>query len=279
MQITNYDGIPDLYYRAIKALDGSRKPERKTIRTTQLIDSPLIRNLQRDHWDEIQVEASSNWHSFMGTLGHRQVLECSPMKPWESVEQSFSTELDGWTITCTVDYIDSKNQIIKDLKFTGTSQREKHKQSWDEQLNVYAYIVYKNLGWMPKKLYIDKGFKNHSSYMHSFNPCEEVEIELWSVDKMESFILHRLLLHSQEDYRCTDDDRWATEDTFAVKKNNNKNAVKLFNTRDLAQAKVEELTEKSPKDYYFIEFRPKVYNRCSMYCDFCSVCPLLREEV
>ena len=272
---------PTLIYDAICAYDNSRKPEGKTIRVTQLIDSPYIRSRSAEVWDKLEVPASRLWHSFMGSMGHEMILEKVPPKPPAKTEVSMKVEFEGWTITGTADYVNSKTKTILDIKFTGTSQRSKHRASWDEQLNVYAWLVWKTQGWYPEKLLIAKGYKNHSPYAHSFQPAEHLEIGLWGVLGAEDFIRERLASHEAKEI-CRDYDRWASDEVYAVMKNSNVRAVKLFDKMDDAISYAQTLAEQpsKTKNLYTVVTRPKEYGRCNEnFCDVYHYCERMKEEL
>jgi len=59
MRITNKYGLPEAIVNAVQ----QRKASDGRISVTSLIDSPQIRQLVLDHWDELEDDASDRlWH-------------------------------------------------------------------------------------------------------------------------------------------------------------------------------------------------------------------------
>ena len=77
---------------------------------------------------------------------------------------------------------------------------------------------------------------------------------------------------------CSDKERWAKEDKWAVIKKGNKKAFRVFDNQQDAEDLVYDLSDKIDVDVHKrnhdIEFRKGEYTRCkSNYCavaDFCS---------
>ena len=76
---------------------------------------------------------------------------------------------------------------------------------------------------------------------------------------------------------CTPEERWAKPPKFAVMKNQNKRATKLFDTEEEAQSFID-FHSRNSKDKFFIEKRPGTDGKCSEYCSVCEFCDYWREN-
>lgn len=76
------------------------------------------------------------------------------------------------------------------------------------------------------------------------------------------------LLSDDEIAPCTEEERWAEPTTYAVMKNGNKRAVRVFSTLAQAEAFAGEMGNS-----YFVETRKAVSRKCENYCickDYCN---------
>jgi len=68
MKITNNYNLPQSIVNAISF--DERVPKENYISVTRLIDSPLIHQLMKEHWDDIKQDASSMLWSLLGKAVH-----------------------------------------------------------------------------------------------------------------------------------------------------------------------------------------------------------------
>ena len=102
-------------------------------------------------------------------------------------------------------------------------------------------------------------------------PFFEVPIPLWSTEEQETFINDRIQKYKEainfsdeELPLCTPEERWQKQEVFAVYKNNNKTATRLFPTENEANQYILELGD--TKNKYSIQRRPGLDIRCIDYC-------------
>ena len=81
---------------------------------------------------------------------------------------------------------------------------------------------------------------------------------------------------------CSDKERWAKEDKWAVIKKGNKKAFRVFNNKQDAENLVYDLSDKLALDVHKrnhdIEFRKGEYTRCkSNYCGVADFCQQYKE--
>ena len=112
-------------------------------------------------------------------------------------------------------------------------------ESWTKQLNIYAHL-YRKAGFTPEKLEIVAFLKDWSRMKAKADKdypqfsVAVVPIKLWSPEETEKFITERIQLiqgfEDIDDYllpQCTREERWQTDDTWAVKKKANKELKRL----------------------------------------------------
>jgi hypothetical protein len=165
------------------------------------------------------------------------------------------------------------------------------KYEWEVQVNMYAWLVE-----MVKNVRVtDVGVvavlrdwnKKESETRESYPPpIKEVPITLWSMADREQYISRQIAIHSASDFaletdgelpECTAEQMWEKPTTYAVKKVGNKRATNVFNTKEEAEVKMENLGKG-----YEIEIREGERTRCASYClvsKFCNQYEQWRNNV
>jgi len=210
-------------------------------------------------------------------------------------EQRLYDTVRGWKISGAIDQYESKGKdlIITDYKVTSVWSVMFDKQEWVNQLNVYAYLLEKNKqrpvtnikicailrDWNRTQAKLKPDYPQH--------PVAYIDIPLWSMKDRTKYVNDRVTAHQDarqlfdlEDQfvLCSDKERWAKEDKWAVIKKGNKKAFRVFDNQQDAEDLVYDLSDKIDVDVHKrnhdIEFRKGEYTRCkSNYCavaDFCS---------
>lgn len=268
MQITNTHGLPAAFYRATQIFVGE-KPVPKRIRATQLIGPPQIRALMMQCWDELTEDCSERVWALFGSLAHALLERVAPENALS--EERLQVEIDGWTVTGTADLYDGNGKIT-DYKTTSVYSVKdgEPRREWVEQLNVYA-VLYNLLGFSVTTLEVCvicrdwSRTRRKSSQDYPAAPVFAISIPLWSEESGLSYVRSRLAAHAAAEagdvLPCTDEERWATREVWAVHKGDNKRALKLHESKDEAYAHLAELDGK-----HRIEHRPREYTRCDSYC-------------
>jgi hypothetical protein len=193
--------------------------------------------------------------------------------------------VDGWDISGAIDLqrVEDDGIIVADYKTTGAWAVMNEKSDWEQQLNIYAWLVEKVKKVPVKKVEIiaiirdwnRRDAQTREGYPEA--PIKVIDVPLWSFEKRESFIKERIHLHSNalfatetsEDLpECSPSEMWEKPAFWAVRKIGNKRATAVFDTEDKALAKIEEMGKG-----YEIEFRPGERTRCANFCqvrDFCG---------
>jgi len=212
-------------------------------------------------------------------------------------EKTMSLELKGGhVLSMTFDLYDTHTGILWDYKFCSVYQYlyPESREKWYQQTNVYAYGL-NHEGHTVNGIKILAFFRDWSQYDLMRNkdyPRQqiiEVNVPLgnpndplqrhWTT-QIEEYIGKRIDIHiaaENGDVReCNGKDRWATSNSWAVKKVGNKKAVRVFNIDSLAKEFITENAHRLGK--LSLEFRPGVSRRCEKYCPVSKFCPQYAEE-
>jgi len=281
MSISNNYNLPLPLY---KALSKERyAPIAGRLSATALIDAPLVRVLMMKHVKEIEEDASERMWAVLGTAIH-WVIEQNGSKE-ASEAKRICKHKSGATLVCIGDFYE--NQILTDWKVTSTwSWLLGGKSSWEKQLNVVKYIY--ELNEMPvKEMYVYailRDWVKSKSYDRDYPdiPFQGVKIPIWEPEKLEKYIDERVEAHLFAESLidsignvpiCTPEERWQRPDTYAVKREGIKRAVRVFDTNDEA----EKFMEKAKAKDLFIENRKGSEIRCNSFCSVNRFCEYFKS--
>lgn len=285
MKLTNKYGLPEVF--ATFELSDKYSPGGADYSVTQLIDSPRIQKLRREHWENIEYDVSERLWSIMGSAVH-SILEESAHFSHVSEERLYA-HFNHLTISGQIDLLEDQGTGIGVTDFKTTSVwailLDGDKAEWVNQLNCYAYLAevrYKKpvtdlkicaiiRDWSRRKAEQDKEYPDA--------PILMIDIPIWPFKEREKYIQSRIEVHQRveegADYYCTPKERWARPDSYAVMKGKNKNASRVFKTGDEARAWKEK--QKKPGDYAVV-FRRGESVRCEAdYCGVAHWCDQYRE--
>ena len=270
MKITNKHGLPQAFVNAV--VNDPYDAGHSDISTTSLIDAPQRRALLYKHRSDLVEDVSDRIWALLGSAVHH-ILERAEDEH-AMVEERLFAEVEGWTISGQYDRYLPKTKTIQDWKVTTVYKAQSDPGDWERQLNVLAWLARRN-GMEVERLQICaimRDWAKSRSMQDGSYPAANVmviDVPIWPDAVTEEYIRERVQLH--QDARdgnakpCTDEERWYTGDSWAVKKPNAKRAFRVFNSRPEA---MEALT-----DDMIVEHRPGEYKRCAQYCEaapFCS---------
>jgi len=243
--------------------------------------------LRIKHADEIEMDAADMVWSLVGTAMHG-VLEHGKGDD-HIVEQRLHTEIDGWTVSGAVDLQTIKEDriTISDYKTTGVWAVMNEKKEWEQQLNIYAWLIER-----VKKSPVDaieivafiRDWKRRDAEVkkdYPDAPVKVIPIELWPYENRETFVRERIHLHAEAMFSaqtggdlpfCSADDTWEKPTSYAVKKIGGVRANKVFYKREDAEKYLAEVGDK-----YEIEVREGERTRCGSYCNVAPFCSQYNE--
>lgn len=238
------------------------------------------------------------WMLF-GTALHK-ILEESQESNTQLKEEYLKQDLEiidsslkGYFLSGKADLLDVSLKKMIDYKTTSVYKILKQDyEDWYKQLLIYAWLFTK-IGfevdnaeivallkdWSKTKAKVDKNYPQLQVQIIPFKFTEK------DFEYIEKFILQRFLELKQYENvpdcdlpMCTEIERWNEGKKYAVKKNKNKTAIRVLNSLKEAEEYKNNIQEKQPKDYYWIEEREGIDKRCLEYCSCCQFCPYYQKK-
>lgn len=287
MQITNLTGLPDTYLDAVTSFFTYENKD-SDISVTQLMDSPRIVQLKLRHEQEIKQDVTDLFWSMLGNVAHLILERHGSIV--DVSEKRFTVDFDGFKLSGKMDCY--HEGTVTDYKLTSvyTVKKDLKSADWEQQINLYAYLLRMhgytvNKGqifvmmrdWMKSRSKYEKGYPAYPVL------CQPVR--LWSDDECDKFLYSRLAIHKaaydladNELPLCSEKERWATPEIYAVHIGNNKNAYRKYESRQLACACFEDLSPERRRQAR-IETRPGVDVRCIDYCPVNQFCDYYQKKV
>ena len=281
--ITNKYNLPPPFYYALQWDDYTKGDSDISVST--LIDSPMIAYLRAKYRDQIQRDVSDYSYILDGKAEDVVIENTEGPEILHRQRRLFAT-VDGVKISGMFDvlYQDWDGAtVLGDLKRTSVwSILYKDNKKWEAQLNLYHWLGVESGFFEDHGIKIDRlaihasirdwvrSKRNEDNYPPS--PFAVLDIDLWTHDFGTFYVKQQLKLHNSSPRECSDEDRWKSEDTWAVKKKGQKRAVRVLNSEHDAMRYLE---HEHPKNL-FIEHRPGGYRRCEDYCEVSSFCPIWR---
>jgi hypothetical protein len=261
---------------------------------TQLIDSPRVRILKEEHEEAMEIPVSSLLASSIGTAIHNGV-EAHTLPPLIAEERVF-VDIDGLVLSGAIDLQiqeEGKGNHLIDYKSCKAYAVIFGKPEWEKQLNGYAWMMRKNnvdVERLSVFAFIVDWTKNNARRNKDYPQANMlwIDVPLWSFEDQEKYFAERIALHTDTEFRhimgeplphCSPQERWEKDEKWAVKKNKNKAALKLFDNEADATEHQVSLIEKGDGHTYWIEHRPGTPIRCADYCHVAQFCTQYQEEI
>lgn len=273
MQVTNVHNLPEPLVTLARREYYSKGAAQYSV--TEIMSPPKIRRMREKYDDQIVVDVSQMLWSLLGSALH-VVMERGETAGWIQEERLFR-EVDGVTISGAIDLQEEGEGgiTIYDYKFTSAWAVMQEKEEWTQQLNIYKWLVETVKQRKVVGLKICALVRDYSKHdlreAYPAAPICIVDVPLWDSVKTEMYIRERLEMHRESKMRadfeedlqnCSNEERWMSETTFAVKREGRKTAIRVFKT-------IEEATELAEKEKGYVETRLGEPKRCTG--DFCGV--------
>lgn len=273
MKVTNKFGVPaPLVTLATKEYYSKGKAQYSV---TELLSPPRVRRLREQYDGAIETDVTDLMWSMLGSALH-VVMERGQTDNHITEERLFTT-VDGVSISGAIDLQEEKNGgvIITDYKFTSAWAVMNNKIEWEQQLNVYKWLVEsvkrKRVDGLRICALIRDFNRRETKEGYPAAPIQMVDIPMWTSTEAELFVRRRLELHREakvaQDFgeplpECSPEERWQSETVYAVKREGRKTAIRLFKNMDEAK-------QLAAKEKGYVEERPGEPRRCTG--NFCSV--------
>lgn len=259
MIYTNRAELPEPMFLALTANEYDKG--KSDISATGLLKSPRQRLLALRHDSEIVVDASEMLWSVLGTAVHDLILKHSKHVNGLA-EERFYAKVKGpvgeWVVSGECDLIDGIGKGVyrlTDYKVAGVFsyllERKNGgvKADWEAQLNIYRWLIWKNLGWDVGLLRIGLIIRDHMASKVGVEdgypaiPILYLDAKAWPIEQIDKFIAARVALHQEAEQMedealpaCTQEERWERGEKWAVMKRGKARAEKLCDSRAEADA-------------------------------------------
>jgi hypothetical protein len=250
MKITNSHNLPEVVFNALTFSDYTKGDS--LLSATQLIDSPRVSQLQRQHDDEIEQDAVDFLWSRFGTSVHQMFENAVHGDDCISEERLFA-EVNGWKISGAIDlqHLTPEGVIVSDYKVTSVWSVINDKKEWHKQLNCYAWLVRTAKQLPVKQLRIIAILRDWSRRKaeeggnYPDSPIQMITIPMWSESDQDNYVEERVALHQEADFefatggelpKCDAHERWDKPTIFAVQKKGRVRAIRLYQVEDDAVA-------------------------------------------
>ncbi len=281
MKITNKHNLPDAVFNFLSA--NNYTPGDNDYSATTLLRPPQMVQLERRHWEELEEDAIDKVWSVFGSAVHN-LLE-HHADDTASVEERLYVDILGKRIGGQLDHYSDGS--ITDYKVTSTYTlgNAGRMKEWEEQQNIYAYLMREN-GKPVEKIQVCVFFRDWSKGKslsggkdYPKTPLMVIELPLWGISEQEDFLMDRVAEHLWgEDFSdaflplCSPEDMWEEPTKYAVKKKGNKRATKLFLDEKEAKKDAEQRGEG-----FSVSTRQGGRTRCEQYCNVKNFCHQYRE--
>ncbi len=262
MNLTNRFSLPSALVRAVENDPYDRGDCDFTV--TGLLKPPQIARLTKEH-PEIAEDVSDRIWSLLGQSVD-MVLERAAKGSLAIFQHRYFASFGKYVVSGQIDHFE--DGVLTDYKVTSVYARE-GKTEWEQQLNLLRLLMVEN-GCEVEKLQnvlIFRDWRPREAQQKEDYPQAQVlalPIELWPLEKTRSFLSEKIYDHTAKVARnCTDEERWAQPEKWALMKKGGKKAIKLFEVKPELNLAADQ----------FIEHRPGAFRRCEDYCGVSSVCP------
>lgn len=275
MKITNKLKLPSAF---VAAVDTARHNKKDSLSATTLNKGTKEIILTDRHWDELTDDVADRVWALWGTAVH-SIFEKQNDSTFK--EESFSVKVLNKFVTGKVDCYDLENEVLVDWKTASVWKVQFNDfKDWEQQGLTYAWLMKKN-GLNVKKCRFIALLKDHSkskAKTDSEYPQSPVYIYEFPVTEEKLKMTGERILHKIAEVQaaeklpdevldpCSEEERWATPEKWALMKEGRKSAIRLFDSEAEAKAAMTD-----PKNY--IEHRMGQSRKCEDYCpckEFCS---------
>jgi hypothetical protein len=281
MKVTNELGLPQAF---INALNLEKHNEKGCYSATTLLKGACETILADRHFDEIEIDVADCVWQIWGTAVHL-IFEKAGIEGF--TEEKFEVPVSKSKVTGRVDLYDLQNETIYDWKTASIWKVQfKDFSDWDKQGLIYAWLMKQN-GLNVKEIKFVALLKDHSKskarqsaeypqkpiVVHTVKATDEALAEIESFIKNKVQELEKAETTPDAELTpCTNEERWATEDKWAVMKNGRKTALKVCSSEKEAQEYIANNGGDS------IEFRAGESKKCvDGYCACRNFCPFYKS--
>ena len=288
MKITNKLNLPQALVDAVSV--NTRDPTTVgDISITELLSPPRLVALRKHFADKLEEDVSERIWSLLGQIGHG-ILERA--NKTDIVETRFYAGFQGWMVSGQTDSFTLEEGVLTDYKFiTVYKVKDGCPQEYEEQLNCYVTLMQMS-GLKVDKAQIVAILRDWSKLQakrepgYPQNQVVVLDVPIRPFNERHEFISERVKMHQEAQatlaangqtslVKCTDEERWKAPPAYAVMKQGQKRAVKLFPNPEAAQSFIGASSDGAKLS---IDVRIGIPQRCSSYCPVSDFCTQWQED-
>lgn len=196
----------------------------------------------------------------------------------------------GFVLSGKFDLYDKAERCLYDYKLCSIYAYlyPESRKSWTNQTNVYAFML-RNEGYIVDDIKICALFRDWSASRVGLNPdyptSQEmtIPIKVYSQKDMKVAIEKRMQMHMDAEKtgilpECTGSERWASANSFNIKKKGLKRRLAGLATEELANDWMRNNVHKYPEGSLYLEIIPGESKKCNGYCSVRTVCDQKARE-
>jgi hypothetical protein len=285
MKITNKYGLPKAFENFFN--ETMYTPKEKRYSATTLLKPTQQIILEKRYNNELEQDVSEMVWLLFGTAVHDMLEKYDETG---NAELYFNTPIiEDYLLSGKVDLYDEENGVLTDYKTASVNKvLFKNFDDWYKQGMIYAYLLKMN-GKDVKKVQFHALLKDWSqatlkrkvmnreeypktaifTYDFMVSDKEMNDIEVFIKEKFDELVANE----SFDDgnlTECSNEEKWNSGDTYAVKKRGVKKAKRVFKNE---QDAIEFLTKG-----HYIEQRKGVNKKCDLYCPVRDYCKQYKRE-
>jgi hypothetical protein len=283
MKLTNRYNLPEPFVTAVGSDDYERGDAEYT--ATELIKPSRIVAYSRKFDSVMTEDASDRVWRFQGQTKHVVLERIAKANPDRYlVEQRLESimPLTGAKISAKFDLFDKETRTLYDWKETSVWKfLMGDTEEWEQQANINLYLMRQhnydvshlvNIAILKDWKVREARFSRKPDYPKC--AVHILPMTMWSIGQAQDFINQRVEKHRAEAANppvCNKKERWQRDATFAVMRSDRKRAIRLYPSRDQAEAAMMQamrIARPGDTKKFYIEERQAEPVRC---LDFCGV--------
>lgn len=292
MNLTNSLNLPQPF---VSAAESDHRYTPKRYSATALLKGVRQCILERRHADEITEDVSDMVWAIFGTAVHG-ILEAAQETETQLKENKLVVDMpNGYQLSGIFDLYDDATGTVTDYKTASVwkvnfgEKDPTQFDDWRKQTLIYCWML-RQIGFEAKRGEIVALLKDHSKTKakigeHPAHPVYRIgwdfsdeqiaECGEWLKARFEEIEAAEQLPDDQLPM-CTESERWHRADKWAVMKEGRKTAIRLYDSKREANARMKKENENG-KGKFYVEHRPGEDPKCMDYCSACQFCGHYRK--
>ena len=197
MKITNNYNVPEPLVTLASKEYYSKGASQYSV--TELMAPPKVKRLREKYDAEIEQDVSDMLWSMLGSALH-VVMERGQTEGYISEERIFA-KVDDVTVSGAIDLqkITPEGIVLIDYKFTSAWAVMQEKTEWQQQLNIYKWLVEtvkrKKVVGLQICAFIRDFSRHETKEGYPNSPIHMVDIPMWDSVTTETYVRERLEMH------------------------------------------------------------------------------------